>query len=71
MKERCSLRQRRQASALPLVLIAIVLLMVTGLGMLRAGFQVRAYAARTSDETGEALRRMGFAPDLAATGSTD
>ncbi len=41
---------RRRGGILPLVLIAIVLFMVSGIGMLRSGLQARVYASRTSAE---------------------
>ncbi|MBN2138933.1 MAG: hypothetical protein JW720_14080 [Sedimentisphaerales bacterium] len=44
------LRLLRHGSVLPLLIIAIVLLSVIGVGMLRLGLQARTYAARTANE---------------------
>lgn len=44
------IRESRRGSVLPLVLIAITLLLVMGIGTLRLGLQARVYASRTSNE---------------------
>jgi len=48
--EKSGLVRARRGAVLPLVLIAIVLLLVMGLGTLRLGLQARVYASRTSDD---------------------
>jgi len=50
MYRKSSLRLRERGSVLPLVMIAIVLAITVGVGMLRFGVQARVFAARTSHE---------------------
>ena len=50
MYGKSSLQMRERGSVLPLVMIAIVLAITVGVGMLRFGVQARVFAARTSHE---------------------
>ena len=50
MYGKSSLQLRKRGSVLPLVVIAIVLAITLGVGMLRFGLQARVFAARTSHE---------------------